>query len=84
MSVTIEVQLPDDLIPLLEQKARGAGLDRGQYLRSIVSRDLSGPKRLDEVLNAFREQVSASGMADTELYGLFSAARADAGRDSDR
>ena len=42
MSVTIEVQLPDDLIPLLEHKARGAGLDREQYLRSIVSRDLTG------------------------------------------
>ena len=42
MSVTIEVQLPDDLIPLLERKARGAGLDREQYLGSIVSRDLTG------------------------------------------
>ena len=84
MSVTIEVHLPDDLIPLLERTARGAGLDREQYLRSIVSRDLTGPGRLEEVLSAFRNQVSASGMPDAELSDLFSAARADAGKNPGR
>ncbi len=73
MSVTIEVQLPDDLIPLLDQRARGAGLDREQYVRSIVSRDLVGPRRLDDILGAFRHQVSESGHSDQELFDLFAA-----------
>lgn len=82
MSVTVEVRLPDDLIPLLEQRARGAGLDREQYLRSIVSRDLMGSMRLVEILSGFRNQVSASGMSDTELTDLFNAARTDASEPS--
>ncbi len=84
MSVTIEVQLPDDLIPLLEQRARGAGLDRQQYLRSIVSRDLTGPRRLDDILGAFRHQVSETGMSDAELFDLFDAARNDVETKADR
>ena len=78
MSVTIEVHLPEDLIPVLDQKARGAGLGRDEYLCSIVSRDLMGAKRLDEVLAGFRKQVEASGVTDAELADLFSAARDDA------
>lgn len=75
MSVTIEVQIPDAQIPLLDQRARGAGLDRERYVRSIVSRDLTGPRRLDDNLGAFRHQVSESGMSDAELVQLFEAAR---------
>ena len=82
MSVTVKVRLPDDLIPLLEQKARGAGVDREQYLSSIVSRDLTGSMRLVEILNGFRNQVLASGMSETELTDLFSAARTDASEPS--
>ena len=77
MSVTIEVRIPDDLIPLLERKARGAGLDREQYVRSLVSLDLTGPRRLDEVLSGFRDQVAASGMSDADLADLFRSARED-------
>ena len=46
-SMSVRRPVPDVLtilIPLLEQKARIAGLDSEQYLRSIVSRDLMGPK----------------------------------------
>lgn len=82
MSVTIEVPIPDDLVPLLEQKARGAGLDPDAYVRAIVSRDLTGPRRLDEVLSAFRAQVAASGISDAELSDLFSAARNELGSES--
>ena len=61
----------------VHQKARVAGLDREQYLRSIVSRDLMGPGRLDEVLGAFRNDVAISGVSDEELSDLFAASRAD-------
>lgn len=77
MSMTVQVPIPDDLIARLEQKARSAGLDGEQYVRALVSRDLAGPKTLDEVLEGFREEVSASGMSDSELDQLFESARQD-------
>ena len=77
MSMTVEVPIPDDLIPRLEQKARSAGLDREQYVRALVSRDLAGPRTFDEILGGFREEVAASGVSDSELDQLFDSARQD-------
>ena len=77
MSMSIEVPIPDDLIPRLEQKARNAGLDREQYVRALVSRDLAGPRTFDEILGGFREEVAASGISDLELDQLFDSARQD-------
>lgn len=77
MSMTIEVPIPDDLIPRLEQKARSAGLDREQYVRALVSRELAGPRTFDEILGGFREEVTASGISDAELDQLFDSARQD-------
>jgi len=77
MSMTIEVPIPDDLIPRLEQKARSAGLDREQYVRALVSRELAGPRTFDEILGGFREEVTANGISDSELDQLFDSARQD-------
>lgn len=77
MSMTVEVPIPDDLIPRLEQKARSAGLDREQYVRALVSQDLAGPKTFDEILGGFREEVAACGVSDSELDQLFESARQD-------
>lgn len=78
MSVTIQVPIPDELLPLLEWKARNAGVERDEYIRNLVSRDLKGPRPLDEILAEFRTDVAQSGMADTELAELFEQARRDA------
>ena len=77
MSMTVEVPIPDDLIPRLEQKARSAGVDREQYVRALVSRDLAGPRTFDEILSGFREEVATSGVSDSELDQLFDSARQD-------
>ncbi len=77
MSMTVEVPIPDDLIPRLEQKARSAGLDREQYVRALVSRDLASPRTFDEILGDFREEIAASGIPDSELDQLFESARRD-------
>jgi hypothetical protein len=77
MSITVEVPIPDDLVLRLEQKARNAGLDREQYVRDLVSRDLAGPKSFDEILGGFRKEVAASGTSDSELDRLFESARQD-------
>ena len=77
MSLTVEIPIPDDLIPRLEPKARSAGLDREQYVLALVSRDLTGPRTFDDILGGFREAVAASGMTDPELDELFESARRD-------
>ncbi|MBX9601366.1 MAG: ribbon-helix-helix protein, CopG family [Bryobacteraceae bacterium] len=71
MTMTIEVPIPDDLIARLDQKARSAGLDREQYIRALVSRDLAGPKTSDEIPSGFREEVAASRVSDSNLNRLF-------------
>ena len=76
-SMTVEVPIPDDLIPRLEQKARSAGLDREQYVRALVSRDLASSRTFDEILGNFREEVAASGISDAEFDQLFDSARQD-------
>ena len=77
MSMTVEVPIPDHLIPRLEQRARSAGLDREQYVRALVSRELAGPRTFDEILGGFREEVAVSGISDSELDQLFESARQD-------
>lgn len=77
MSMTVQVPIPDDLIPRLEQKARSAGLDGEQYVRALVTRDLAGPRTLDEILGGFREEVAASGLPNAEMDQLFELARQD-------
>jgi hypothetical protein len=73
--MTVEVPIPDDLIPRLDQRARIAGLDREQYVRALVSRELAGPRTFDEILGGFREEVAASRISDSELDQLFESAR---------
>jgi hypothetical protein len=54
MGVTIEIPIPDELVPTLDRKTREAGLNRGEYVKAVISRHLSGPRTLDEVLAPFR------------------------------
>ena len=81
MSMTIQVPIPDDLVPRLEEKSRSAGVDREQYIRALVSRDLAGPRTFDEILSGFRQEVPASGISGGELDQLFESARQDSRRE---
>jgi hypothetical protein len=78
MSVTIKVPIPDDLLPVLARKAKSAGLEQEEYAGAIMSRELNGPRTLEEVLAAFRDQVAESGIADRDLDDLFRGAGDDA------
>jgi hypothetical protein len=75
MGVIVTVPIPDDLLSRLEQKARKAGMDRDQYVRGIVARELEGPRPLDEILRDFRNEAAASGMSDEELLNPLHCAR---------
>jgi len=81
MMHTIEIPIPDELLALIDQRARGAGVEREEYIRSVLSRDVKAGASLTEVLAPFRADVAASGISDEELETLFARARDDSHRE---
>ena len=57
---------------------------REDYIRAVLSREVTGVPSLSEILTPFREQVEASGATDEDLARLFSAAREDSYRERNR
>jgi len=80
MPRTIEISVPDHLLRLLDEKAERSGLGRNEYVSALLSKALSGPPTLAQILKPFRDQVAASGATDAELGRLFTQARQDAHR----
>jgi hypothetical protein len=72
---TIEIPIPDDLLQLVDERARESGLKREDYIRAVLSREVTGLPSVSEILKPFREQVEASGATDEDLARLFSEAR---------
>jgi hypothetical protein len=81
---TIEVPIPDNLLHLVEERARKTGLTREDYIRAVLSRELTGVPSLSEILSSFREQVEASLTTDEDLARLFAAAREESYRERNR
>ena len=81
MARTIEIPVSDDLLRLLDERARRSGLKREDYVSALLSKDLAGPPTLAQVLAPFRKQVAASGVTDNELQQLFTQAREDPHRE---
>ena len=75
MTRTIELPIPDELLRLVDQRARAAGLLREAYIRSVLSKEVNGEPLPGEILAAFRDQVTDSGISDDELDAIFSQAR---------
>ena len=70
-----------ELLRLVDEKAQTAGLAREAYIRSVLSKDVTGELSISEILAPFREQVATSGLSDEELDRLFSEAREEAYRE---
>ena len=81
MGVTVEIPIPDELLGVLESRARSAGLNRDEYIRALVRRDLTSGQRLHTILDPFRRQVAESAISDDELTELFASAREDVYRE---
>jgi hypothetical protein len=77
MTQIIEIPVSEDLLKLIDQRARSAGLARAEYIRVVLSKEAKGELSIDDILAPFRDQVSASGIKDEELDSLFAQARAD-------
>jgi len=81
MTRTIELPLPEELLRLVDDRARTAGLPREAYIRAVLSKDVSGEPSVSEILAPFRDQVADSGIGDEELDRLFSQARGESYRE---
>jgi hypothetical protein len=81
MTRTIELPLPEDLLRRVDEKAQAAGLPRDAYIRTVLSKDVTGGPSISEILAPFRDQVAGSGIADEELDRLFSLAREESYRE---
>lgn len=81
---TIEVPIPDDLLKLVDEKARKTGLKREDYIRAVLSREVAAAPSISEILAPFREQVAATGASDESLARLFSTAREESYRERNR
>ena len=77
--ITLQISISDELLSNLDTRAQNAGLNREQFLSQFLSRELSMPDGLDDILAGFRKEVSASSLSDDELTELFTAARAETG-----
>ena len=84
MTRTIELPIPDELLRLVDERALTAGLQREAYIRSVLSREVNSEPSLGEILGAFREQMTDSGVSDDELDSIFSQAQEEAFRERNR
>jgi hypothetical protein len=78
MTQTIELPIPEELLHLVDERARTAGLPREAYIRAVLSKEVSGEPSVGEILAPFRDQVTASGISEGALDRLFSQARDEA------
>ena len=78
MPRTIEISVSEELLHVLDERAKRSGVALEEYASALLSRDLSAPPTMSEVLEPFREAVAASGITDSELAQLFSEARDEA------
>ena len=48
--ITLQISISDELLSNLDTRARNAGLNREQFLSQCLSRELSMPDGLDDIL----------------------------------
>ena len=53
MTRTIEVPIPDDLLQLVDERARRSGLKREDNIRTVLSREVTGAPSISEILVPF-------------------------------
>jgi hypothetical protein len=81
MTQTIELPLPEDLLRLLDDRAKTAGLAREAYIRAVLLEVVNAEPSVSEILAPFRNQVAECGIRDEELERLFSQARDESYRE---
>ena len=81
MTRTIEIPLPEELLRLVDEKAHSTGLERDDYIRAVLSKEVAGEPSISEILAPFRDQVANNGISGEELNRLFSETREESYRE---
>jgi hypothetical protein len=84
MTQTIEIPLPEELLRLVDEKAHSRALNRDEYIRSVLAKDVTSFSTVSEILAPFRDEVAADGVSEGELSVLFSEAREETYRSRNR
>lgn len=77
MSVVLHIPVAEELLPLIDRRARAKGLQREEYLRDVIAHDLVHVDDMDSALAAVRAEFEASGMTEEDLADLVDAARTE-------
>jgi plasmid stability protein len=73
--MSIVLNLPADLEEKLRKRAADMGMDADTFAREALEEKLQGPRTLDEILAAFRNQVAQTGMTDQETDQFYETLR---------
>ena len=78
MGVTLNISIGDELLPILEERARNMGKQREEYLAWLTQRQLTAPRTLAEILAPLRADFARSGMTDEQFQAMVEGARDEA------
>ncbi len=75
--MVLSINIPDGTERILAEQAAMRGQSVESYAAELIRKGVIGSRTFAEILAPFREQVASSEIPDSELDGLFEAARND-------
>ena len=74
-TMTLTIQVPQNIGAILEEKAKNHGKDVVRYLETLIEKDIDQKKTLDEILAPIRKNFADSGMSEESLDALIESER---------
>jgi hypothetical protein len=74
-TMTLTIQVPQNIGAILEKKAKNQGKDVVQYVETLIEKDVDERKTLDEILAPIRKNFADSGMSEDDLDKLIESER---------
>ncbi len=74
-TMTLTIQVPQNIGAILEVKAKNQGKDVAEYVENLIEKDIESKKALDEILAPIRRNFAESGMTEDDLDALIESER---------
>ena len=74
-TLTLTIQVPQNIGAILEQKAKNQGKDVAEYVEDLIEKDIDQKKTLDEIFAPIRKNFADSGMTEEDLDALIESER---------
>ncbi len=74
MERTIEIDISEELLKRLDERASQIGVDRNSYVRRLIERAVVSPRSaatLTELLAPVHDYTEAHGLSETEIERFF-------------